>query len=180
MATAPNPPYPPTPTSKALTGYWNLPVQHLVQVSNTFLDQMKERHQILCYLVMALVAAYLNGYSRGRGGKYPWRRKQAGEHDTYLGHNIACIAVSGRGRVIAFDFNHNELFNSSVEHAEARLIRRVFSLASSYESEMLSLPRLNSGTTSIDKLWEKGADFIETVSDRSRKKKSHYATSLRD
>jgi pyrimidine deaminase RibD-like protein len=31
--------------------------------------------------------------------------------------------------VIDFDFNHNSVFNSSVEHAESRLIRRVFSLA---------------------------------------------------
>ena len=180
MATAPNPPYPRSPTSKALTGYWSLPVQNLVQVSNTFSDGMKERHQIYCRLVMALVAAYWNGNSRGRGGKYPWRRKQAGQQDTYLGHNIACIAVSGRGRVIAFDFNHNELFNSSLEHAEARLIRSVFSLASSYESEMLSLPRPHSGIPFIEKSIEIVDEIIEKMSDTNRKKKSYYATSLKD
>ena len=31
--------------------------------------------------------------------------------------------------MIDFEFNHNEIFNSSAEHAEARLIRRVFSLS---------------------------------------------------
>ena len=30
--------------------------------------------------------------------------------------------------ILDFDFNHNEIFDSSVEHAESRLIRRLFSL----------------------------------------------------
>jgi tRNA(Arg) A34 adenosine deaminase TadA len=56
------------------------------------------------------------------------------EGGSYLGHNIAAIAVDARGRVIDFDFNHNELFNSSVEHAESRLLRRLFSLTQLFES----------------------------------------------
>ncbi len=51
-----------------------------------------------------------------------------GQGDRYLGHNIACIAVDENGSILDFDFNHNELFNSSAEHAEARLVRRLFSL----------------------------------------------------
>src|SRR3981189_2447238 len=44
--------------------------------------------------------------------------------DRYLGHNIACIAVDGNGEIIDFDFNHNDLFRSSAEHAESRMVRR--------------------------------------------------------
>lgn len=82
---------------------------------------------------MALVACYWNGNKRGSEGEYPWRPKQRDPRGfygggDYLGHNIACIAVDGEGSVIDFDFNHNEILNSSAEHAEARLVRRVFSL----------------------------------------------------
>ena len=55
-----------------------------------------------------------------------------GQGDRYLGHNIACIAVDENGSILDFDFNHNELFNSSAEHAEASLVRRLFSLNQSY------------------------------------------------
>ena len=41
--------------------------------------------------------------------------------DRYLGHNIACIAVDGNGEIIDFDFNHNDFFRSSAEHAESRI-----------------------------------------------------------
>ena len=51
----------------------------------------------------------------------------------YFGHNIACIAVDENGEIIDFDFNHNELYNSSAEHAEARLVRRIFSLNQAYD-----------------------------------------------
>src|SRR4029453_1758960 len=48
--------------------------------------------------------------------------------DRYVGHNIACLAVDGNGEVIDFDFNHNDFFRSSAEHAESRMVRRLFSL----------------------------------------------------
>ena len=54
--------------------------------------------------------------------------------DRYLGHNIACIAVDGNGAIIDFDFNHNDFFRSTVEHAESRLVRRLFSLTPIYDS----------------------------------------------
>lgn len=70
---------------------------------------------------------------KGRLGAYPWNEPDvsAGVHldRDYLGHNIAAIAVDGEGHVVDFEFNHNRLFNSSAEHAEARLVRRVFDLA---------------------------------------------------
>lgn len=82
---------------------------------------------------MALVYRYWNGNKRGAAGEYPWRPRQRlsdGRYSggDYLGHNIACIGVDGAGRPIDFDFNHNEIFSSSVEHAESRLVQRVFSL----------------------------------------------------
>ena len=36
--------------------------------------------------------------------------------------------MDGRGEIIDFEFNHNELYNSSAEHAEARLVRRIFNV----------------------------------------------------
>lgn len=64
--------------------------------------------------------------------KYPDQQvpKERGIHlkRDYLGHNIASFAVDRDGCIIDFDFNHNEIFNSSVQHAEARLLNRVFAL----------------------------------------------------
>src|SRR4030081_2241945 len=100
------PPYPARPPSKQLEDYWTQPVQNLVQVTNIISDQMQERHRIYSCLVLALVAAYWNGDSRGRTGKYHWR-KRLGQPEKYLGHNIASLAVNRRGEVMAFDFNHN-------------------------------------------------------------------------
>jgi tRNA(Arg) A34 adenosine deaminase TadA len=54
--------------------------------------------------------------------------------DRYVGHNICALAVDAEGDIIDFDFNHNKLFNSSVQHAEARLIRRLFGLAAVQDS----------------------------------------------
>ena len=45
----------------------------------------------------------------------------------YRGHNIAALAVGPTGKIIDFEFNHNKL-NSSAEHAEARLVKRVYEL----------------------------------------------------
>ena len=54
--------------------------------------------------------------------------------DRYVGHNIACVAVDGNGEIIDFDFNHNEFFRSSAEHAESRMVRRLFSLTDIFDS----------------------------------------------
>jgi tRNA(Arg) A34 adenosine deaminase TadA len=53
--------------------------------------------------------------------------------DRYLGHNIACVAVDGNGDIIDFDFNHNDFFRSSAEHAESRMVRRLFSLTDVFD-----------------------------------------------
>ena len=126
-----------------LAYYWNRPVHELVKTDIVPPSpEAAERHTIYSLLTMALVRAFWNGNKKGADGTYPWRDKQRrteqlyfGDQfgDRYLGHNIACIAVDENGEVIDFDFNHNELYNSSAEHAEARLVRRIFSLNQAYD-----------------------------------------------
>jgi tRNA(Arg) A34 adenosine deaminase TadA len=70
---------------------------------------------------------------------------------TYLGHNIAALAVDVDGYVIDFDFNHNEVFNSSVEHAESRLLRRLFSLTQLQDSWKTAPPPSAAPPTSVRK-----------------------------
>ena len=129
----------------------------------------RERHRIYCYLLMKLIHRFFNGNKNGPFGIYPQRdrRQLAGpilsqteprlyrgdmnpnpdkdriNWDRYLGHNIACLAVDGNGHIIDFDFNHNALFRSSAEHAESRLVRRLFSLTDVFDSWKTG-PRINS------------------------------------
>jgi len=115
---------------------------------------VKERHRIYSYLLMKLIHRFWNGNKNGPLGSYPQRTKQleAGmsdryrgdinepsrkshiSWDRYVGHNIACIAVDGLGHIVDFDFNHNAFFRSSAEHAESRLVRRLFSLTDVFDN----------------------------------------------
>jgi tRNA(Arg) A34 adenosine deaminase TadA len=126
-------------------------------------EAVKERHRIYCHLLMKLISRFWNGNKRGPLGSYPLRaaqiepiqsngpsqptqrysgdvikdpdpRFQRVSWDRYLGHNIACIAVDGNGEIIDFDFNHNDFFRSSAEHAESRMVRRLFSLTDIFDS----------------------------------------------
>jgi tRNA(Arg) A34 adenosine deaminase TadA len=128
---------------------------------------VQERHRIYCYLLMKLIVRFWNGNKNGPIGVYPQRDAQLLESkgaddmsrrykgdmnqnpdrdrpnwDRYLGHNIACIAVDGNGHIIDFDFNHNAFFRSSAEHAESRLVRRLFSLTDIFDSWKTG-PRFN-------------------------------------
>jgi tRNA(Arg) A34 adenosine deaminase TadA len=121
--------------------YWNLPVSQLCVLAEPAMltDAEEERHRIYACLLMEVVYQYWNGFKKGRAGQYPWNHIPAQGDPAYLdrdylGHNIAAIAVDAFGRVLDFDFNHNTLFNSSAEHAEARLVRRLYSLAQLSES----------------------------------------------
>jgi tRNA(Arg) A34 adenosine deaminase TadA len=80
---------------------------------------------------MALIAHHWTPLKHGRRGSYPWCAPSDSPalRAEYLGHNIAALGVDGNGRVLDFDFNHNAIFDSSAEHAEVRLIRRLYSLA---------------------------------------------------
>lgn len=117
-----------------LSQYLNRRVSELIHVPLAPISEGDaERRRIYAFLLMKLVSHYWNGNKHGQEGEYPGRKGQLLSNglyrgDRYLGHNIACLAVDGDGEVIDFDFNHNEIFCSSVEHAESRLVRRVFSL----------------------------------------------------
>jgi tRNA(Arg) A34 adenosine deaminase TadA len=118
-------------------------------------EGVKERHRIYCYLLMKLIHRFWNGNKKGPLGTYPLRVEQKDvaqtpqryrgdmldkpdgirvNWDRYLGHNIACIAVDGNGEIMDFDFNHNDFFRSTSEHAESRMVRRLFSLTDIFDS----------------------------------------------
>jgi len=125
-----------------LEKYLNKPVSDLVApLPIALTEEAKERHRIFSILLMAITGHYWNGMKDGRAFRYPLNpSKEQGDigrflEDDYHGHNIACLAVDLNGKVIDFEFNHNELFSSSAEHAEARLVRRVFSLAQVNDGE---------------------------------------------
>lgn len=139
-----------------LAQYLNKKVSQLIEVQppkELSQEQVKERHRIYMLLLMALVARFWNGNNNGPLGVYSLRTAQKAieqgpdpkcirykgdlnersdeQHvswDRYLGHNIACIAVDAKGEILDFDFNHNAIFRSSAEHAESRMVRRLFSL----------------------------------------------------
>ena len=129
-----------------LKPFWDRPLSEFVTLDEPPIEApLQERHRIYSLLTLAILDSQWNGNKYGNPGDYgAWRTGQLvkgpasklGYHEggSYLGHNIAAIAVDARGRVIDFDFNHNELFNSSVEHAESRLLRRLFSLTQLFES----------------------------------------------
>jgi tRNA(Arg) A34 adenosine deaminase TadA len=141
--------------------YWTKPLKELVKVDPRTAapelseEGMRERHLIFCYLLMKLIHRFWNGNKHGPLGSYPLRTKQMEppaptqryrgdmiddpdtfriNWDRYIGHNIACVAVDGNGEIIDFDFNHNEFFRSTAEHAESRMVRRLFSLTDIFDS----------------------------------------------
>jgi tRNA(Arg) A34 adenosine deaminase TadA len=143
---------------------WGKPLREVVHVDPIVAapelasDAVKERHRIYCHLLMKLMVRFWNGNKRGPLGSYPRRVKQMEavqpvqptqryrgdmienpdrlriNWDRYVGHNIACVAVDGNGEIIDFDFNHNDFFRSSAEHAESRMVRRLFSLTDVFDS----------------------------------------------
>lgn len=130
-------------TKEPIDEYWTRPLSEAIELESTNIGlEDAERHKIFSLLALALLADAFNGNKKGATGNYPFRQAQkigpdryAGDAmgDRYLGHNIASFAVDARGEIIDFEFNHNEIFNSSVEHAEARLIRRIFSMTQGFD-----------------------------------------------
>lgn len=122
--------------------YLDKKVEELI-VPETYIieDGAKERHRLYSLLLMAISKYYWNGNKKGRDGIYPLNPKNHGkfEFNDYYGHNIASIAVDAFGEVIDFEFNHNKLFNSSTEHAEARMVKRIFTLTQINDSWKTSL-----------------------------------------
>jgi tRNA(Arg) A34 adenosine deaminase TadA len=125
---------PDEPRNRRLKEYWDGPVKDLVALDEAPLeDGAKERHRLFGLLTFALLHHYFCGNKFGRGGTYPHNDPTDAADGPfldadYVGHNIAALAVDGDGRIIDFEFNHNTMYRSSAEHAEARLVRRVYSL----------------------------------------------------
>jgi tRNA(Arg) A34 adenosine deaminase TadA len=136
---------PSRPTPPGLDSFWEGPLNEFATMPADPIEPgLRERHRLYSLLTMALVASQFNGNKFGDRGDYgAWRSGQLEPRialparvyrgGDYLGHNIAAVAVDARGNVIDYDFNHNEVFNSSVEHAESRLVRRLFSLAQIFD-----------------------------------------------
>jgi tRNA(Arg) A34 adenosine deaminase TadA len=124
---------PPPAVEGPLKARWAEPLGAVASAPSLDLtDGHAERHRTYCLLLMALLAHHWTPLKHGRRGRYPWCAASDGGPallPEYLGHNIAALGVDGNGRVIDFEFNHNALFDSSAEHAEVRLVRRLYSLA---------------------------------------------------
>ncbi|GAC1364193.1 MAG: hypothetical protein NVSMB32_06500 [Actinomycetota bacterium] len=133
------------PIPRGLAPYWDGSVAAFATLPANPIDEgQKERHRMYSLVLMAILFSQWNGNKYGPQGDYGiWRtdqqlgRASTGEGlysgGTYLGHNIAALAVDGEGRIIDYDFNHNNVFDSSAEHAEARLVRRLFALNRLYD-----------------------------------------------
>src|SRR4051794_13881590 len=133
------------PIPDGLMRFWTGTVERFAQLpAIEFTAAEKERHRIYSLLLLAVLWVKWNGNKYGEKGDYgAWREEQAlgstGDHQliyeggSYQGHNIAALAVDADGRIIDFDFNHNQVFDSTVEHAESRLVRRVFALNQVYD-----------------------------------------------
>lgn len=85
-----------------------------------------ERHTIFLRLVMALVS---RAWNRGKfGGTRSSCHGEERDVEGYAGHNIGALAVDKQGEIIGWDMNQNHFKGSLIEHAEARLLGRLFQL----------------------------------------------------
>lgn len=125
-----------TTKNEILIQYWDKSVSTLAtRPVNKISEPQQERHRLYALLAMAATHYFWNGDKRGKNGRYPMNVPVTANSSKYmkgdyLGHNILALAVDFDGHVIDFEMNHNLIYNSSAEHAEARLIKRIFSLAS--------------------------------------------------
>jgi len=172
------------PVPDPLKPFWDSTVEQFTTLEAPDLeDGAKERHRIYSLLLCALIYDKWNGNKYGEIGDYgEWRRDQElvaiekGRNvytgGSYLGHNIAALAVDGEGRIMDFDFNHNDVFDSTVEHAESRLVRRLFAINQIYDPwEALGLgaslrAALPAGAGPGQRLYQRHSVFATAASDR--------------
>lgn len=119
----------------SLNEYMDKSVSELIKGKNNIISEgQKERHQLYSLLLMSIIHYYWNGSKEGKG-EYPLNPKEENSNESpfmqndYIGHNIAALAVDNFGSIIDFDFNHNKIFASSDQHAEMRLVKRIYSLS---------------------------------------------------
>ncbi len=145
MSTPSRPGDTPRPIPPGLQPFWSGPVSAFATLPDPDLSpEWQERHRIYSQCLMAILWRLWNGNKYGETGNYgAWRTNQLTsplqsggnlyQGGTYLGHNIAALAVDYYGQILDYDFNHNNVFDSSVEHAESRLVRRLFALNQVYD-----------------------------------------------
>lgn len=92
--------------------------------------EVKERLRIFSFLLIGLVSRFWNGNkfldNNTTQNDHTFKENRGG--GTYPGHNVACLAVGRDSRIITYEFHHHDFAGSLVEHAEARIIRRLFDL----------------------------------------------------
>ncbi len=172
------------PTPDSLIPFWESSLKQFTTLDPPNIEPAaKERHRVFSLLLCALLYDKWNGNKYGEIGDYGgWRRKQElatidqrrkiYRGGSYLGHNIAALAVDGEGRIMDFDFNHNDVFDSTVEHAESRLVRRLFALNQIYDPWQAVTPEdaLPVGLRAIagpeQRLQQRRSVFATAASDR--------------
>jgi tRNA(Arg) A34 adenosine deaminase TadA len=177
------------PVPPGLSPFWNDTLQTFAELEpNVLTPEEQERHRIYSLLLMGVIYGKWNGNKYGEIGDYgEWRREQtigSTQDDfniygggTYLGHNIAALAVDAEGRIIDFDFNHNQVFDSTVEHAESRLVRRVFALNQVYDPWFAldtdpSTPSAPEGARHAQRRHERRHVFATAISERPTPKRA--------
>lgn len=169
------------PIPPGLAPFWNGPVSDFATLPPPQIDPgMQERHYMYSLLLMSLMVKQWNGNKYGETGDYGvWRPNQelgtlpSGakiyQGSRYLGHNIAALAVDGEGHIMDYDFNHNDIFDSTVEHAESRLVRRLFALNQVY------VPWENEPEAAL-----RAGARVSHRSHRQRQRRNLYATAVSD
>jgi tRNA(Arg) A34 adenosine deaminase TadA len=102
-----------------------------------------ERHDILMLLTAKLV---YEGWTLPLGNRDLVAAFASIEPDRafrpYAGHNIGALAVDEHGKPVAFAMNRNVALNSPLEHAEARVLRKVVALNNGDAGERLPFPAI--------------------------------------
>jgi len=113
------------------------------------------RMNIYCYALLTILSQNHNGNKKGCfiENRDPTRTKQFSgelvneakhptkkfvyqhEQESYHGHNIAALAVDENGSIISYSFNHVTVFKSTTEHAEERLVDKLFKNSFHYFGE---------------------------------------------
>ena len=127
-------------------------IQREVMASNDLSESQRNRRHEFCLFLMATLSKNYNQNKFGIVGVYNLGRERSGhytrvdddnsvnvyglEDGEYRGHNIAAMAIyeidSESPRILEICFNHVKLFDSTSEHAEERLVDRLFQCRGSY------------------------------------------------
>lgn len=117
-------------------------------------DSINERNEIYVLLVGAIQADQF--LFNKKGDKYFYPLSPNITKKAYNGHNISSIIVDETGLIVDYAFNHNELFSSSLEHAESRAIRRAMTNLYTYKHLLNRFESKNNANYNSEKTWWMG------------------------